>query len=96
MVIYGNEIELKVGSCIRPDGWNFGGRLISSDWDKAQFRLPRPAAFSGDPIQSLGVNIVVTGRTVQRRECGFWVRVRIEFVGDGEPSEFTGGWMLRE
>jgi hypothetical protein len=96
MVIYGNEIEVKVGCCIRPDGWSFGGRLISSAWDKAQFRLPRPAAFSGDPIQSLAVNVVVTGRTVQLREGGYWVRVRIEFVGDGEPSTFTGGWLLRE
>jgi hypothetical protein len=42
------------------------------------------------------VNVVVTGRTWQRREGDYWVRVRIEFVGDGEPSVFVGGWLLRD
>jgi hypothetical protein len=96
MVIYGNEIEVKIGACIRPENWPFGSRLIASDWDQAEFRLPRPNAFPNDPIQSLAVNIVITGRTWQRREGDYWLRVRIEFVGDGEPSAFAGGWMLRE
>jgi hypothetical protein len=96
MLIYDTEVEAKVGSCIRPDEWSFGSRLVPSAWDRAQFRLPRPNAFPGDPIQSLAVNVVVTGRTWQRREGDYWVRVRIEFVGDGEPSVFVGGWMLRD
>ena len=96
MLIYGTEVEAKVGSCIRPDGWRFGSRLVPSDWDRAQFRLLRPNAFPSDPIQSLAVNIVITGRTWQRRQGDYWVRLRIEFVGDGEPSVFVGGWMLKE
>lgn len=92
MLIYGNEVEVRVGSCIRPDGWRFSQRLIASSWDKARFRLPTGSA---GPIKSLAVNVVVTGRTWQRREGDYWVRVRIEFVGDCEPSVFVGGWMLR-
>lgn len=93
MLIYGNEVEVKVGSCIRPDGWRFGERLTVSDWNKAQFRLPTG---SSGPIKSLAVNVTITGRTWQRREGDLWVRVRVEFVGDGEPSVFVGGWMLRD
>jgi len=96
MLIYEQEIEVKVGACIRPENWAFGSRLIPSDWNNAEFRLPRPNAFPGDPIQSLAVNVVITGRSFQRREGDYWCRVRIEFVGDGEPSVFVGGWMLRE
>jgi len=47
-------------------------------------------------IPSLAVNVVVTGRTWQRRQGDYYVRVEIEFVGDGEPSVFAGGWMLRD
>lgn len=92
MVIHGNEVEVKLGSCVRPDGWRFGQRLIASAWDVARFRLPTGSA---GPVESLAVNVVATGRTWQRREGGYWVRVRVEFVGDGEPSVFAGGWMLR-
>jgi len=60
-MIYGNEVEVEVGSCIRPDGWQFGSLLIPSEWDKARFRLPRPHSFPGDPIQSLAVNILING-----------------------------------
>ena len=93
MLIYGNEVEVKLGSCIRPDGWRFGERLTASDWNMAQFRLPTGSA---GPIKSLAVNVTITGRTWQRREGDLWVRVRVEFVGDGEPSVFVGGWMLRD
>ena len=55
------------------------------EWDKAQFRL-------GD--HAVPVNIEITGRTVRDYN---WsgkkkIRVRIEFVQDGEPSDFTGGY----
>jgi hypothetical protein len=37
---------------------------------------------------------VITGRTVKRRMGDEWVRVRIEWVGDCEPSTFCSGWLL--
>ena len=89
--IYGREVEVKLDSYVVPENWRFGNRLIPSDWDKAQFRLPTN---SGGPITSLAVNVAVTGRTLQRRQGSLYVRCQIEFVGDGEPSTFAGGWML--
>lgn len=91
-VIYGNEVEVAVGSVIHPDNWRFSQKLIPSNWDAAQFCIPTGHDYG---ITHLSVNVRVTGRTFQRREGDYWVRVQIEFVGDGEPSTFHGGWMLR-
>lgn len=93
VTIYGSEIEVKVGSVIKPDEWRFPEKLVASDWDAAQFRIP---CTNGGPIKLLAVNVKITGRTWQRRECEYWVKVQIEFVGDGEPSTYSGGWMLRQ
>jgi len=92
-VIYDETVEPKIGSFIKPDGWALGSKLEASDWDAAAFRIPLNSA---GPITSLAVNVIVTGRTWQRRNASYYVRVRIEFVGDGEPSTFTTGWMHRE
>lgn len=88
--IYGQEIIPQINSVIKPDNWQFAQRLQPSDWEMASFRLPTSRNFG---ITSLATNVVVTGRTWQRREGDYWVRVKIEFVGDGEPSTFSKGWM---
>lgn len=93
VIIYGNEVEVSVGSVIKIDGWRFAEKLIPSSWEPAQFYIPTS---SGGPIKQLAVNVTITGRTWQRREGEYWVRVKIEFVGDGEPSEYTSGWMLKK
>jgi len=81
-----------VGSYVVPELWRFGGRLTASDWDKAQFYLP-----TNQPVvKEVATNVTVTGRTLQRRQGSLYVRCQIEFVGDGEPSTFSGGWMLVE
>ena len=90
-LIYGREVEPAVDSYVVPELWTFGGRLRPSDWDKAKFYLPTN---SGGPIKELAVNVTVTGRTLQRRQGSLYARCQIEFVGDGEPSTFTGGWLL--
>lgn len=92
-MIYGREVEPKVGSYLVPEQWRFGNRLKPSSWDKAQFYLPTN---SGGPVKEVAVNVTVTGRTLQRRTDSLYVRCKIEFVGDGEPSTFTGGWLLVE
>jgi hypothetical protein len=88
------DLQPEVGTVVYPDGWaNKGGDLRESSWDKADFRL-NSATFTDE---SMAVNIKITGRTFQR-PWGFnsprAVRVRIEFVGDGEPSSFSGAWMI--
>lgn len=75
----------EVGAWIVPDGWHLGGRLIASDWDKAQFRLPAPNTGC-----DLAVNVETTGRVI-RSHGG--IRVRITFVGDGEADRIRGGFM---
>jgi len=95
-----NEINPKytpqVGDYVTPDGWKFGEHLTASDnysdssFPGCQFRLPA----SG---YSLAVNVTITGRN--HFVCSYGTgpmyrsRAKIEFVGDGEPSTFTHGWV---
>ena len=94
-IIYGREFnkEGAIGMYLVPDGWRFGSRLEASDWDKAKFYLPTN---SGGPVKAIAVNVKITGRTLQRICGDLFVRCQIEFVGDGEPSTFTGGWLKAE
>jgi hypothetical protein len=66
------------------------GKLMASDWDMADFRWPLQA-----DGESRAVNIEITGRTFQRnrRANTSTVKVRIEYVGDGEPSVYVDGLM---
>lgn len=85
--------KAEIGKVVYPDGWSgHGAPLEESDWRRADFRLQ--GYRSGI---KLAVTIAVTGRTFQSpwgTEGARAVRVRIEFVGDGEPSTFSGGWMI--
>jgi hypothetical protein len=59
---------------------------IDSDWPGCDYRVT-----SGPSVDS-GINIYVTGRSSRPTGSGTWkTRARIEFVGDGAPSEFVGG-----
>jgi hypothetical protein len=57
----------------------------------APFRLPSRRY---DNIAYL-CRVEITGRTLQRRpyDDRLWIRVRIVFVGDGEPDTESRGWM---
>jgi len=79
-----------VGSWICYDGGNAlgtalteGDSFVDSGFAGCDFRTKHGTA----------INVEVTGRTFQYRNGSRMVRVRIEFVGDCEPSTFTGGWM---
>lgn len=91
-LVYGNEVEVKVGSVIQPELWSWGTVLEASDWSEADFRLPS----ARHPDMKLAVNVTITGTTWQRRAGDYWVRVKIEFVGDGEGETVSGGWMRRD
>jgi len=88
---YGFDVNVDpcVDRFVKPDGWDFGERLIAGD-DFSSFRLPTG---SNGPIKSLAVEIEITGRTIQKRMNLNMVRVRIRFVGDGEPDQVTRGYM---
>ena len=65
--------------------------LEESDWERADFYTKTP-----NTKTTVALRLEVTGRTFQRPfgfdspEC---VRVRVEFVGDGENSTYAKGWL---
>lgn len=86
------------GLSIQPDGWAFNfGKLEGSDGFKdssfpgCAYRLP-------SDNYKLAVNVTLTGR--KSHDVGsyndpwFKTRVKIEYVGDGSPSVFDGGWVF--
>lgn len=90
--INGERFEVKVGSEVLPEKWNgLFRKLEVSEWEGANFRIPTG---SNGPIQSLAVNVTITGRKIVHKPFGGrWIRCKVEFVGDGEPSTFSGAWM---
>jgi len=83
------EVTPAVGKYVKPDGWVLGGQLIEGD----DFSALRLTTNSGGPITDLAVRIEVTGRTLRTMHGTLAVRVRVIFVGDGEPDSFCGGIM---
>jgi len=86
-----DDCEPRIGRMVKPEGWSWHSELKGSDWTRAEFYLELN---SFGPIREVAVNITVSGRTVQRIEGCDAVRVRIEFVGDGESSQYCSGWMF--
>ena len=88
------KTEAVVGSYIRRDGVQFGAHLLPcDDWDKAEFRWPNPIP-EWQQSHAIAVNVEVTGRTIRYYSGEAWVRVKLTWVGDGEPDTTTGGFML--
>jgi len=81
-----------------PDQWGVGEWLKPSDgfsdssFPGCQFRVPS----SQYPYYELAINLKVTGKPhtiyVNNRQS-YKSRVKVEFVGDGEPSTYSGGWL---
>lgn len=95
LTVFGRDVEAKVGGVFRFDGENCGRRLMEGDaptdesYPGCQFRLCSMAQLCGIPC-----NVRITGRTPQRHGGELWVRCEIEFVKDGELSNFQKGWLL--
>ena len=92
----GTEITIRAGQYLAPDGWRGDGERIKdcTDWDRAEFRLPSANYFN---IES-AINLEVSGRQVRwinnvRDQA---VRVKIEWLRDEEPSDFSYGWLYLE
>ena len=89
------KIIPETGDHVKPDGWEVGSNLLPSDgysdslFPGCDFRLP---SIGGN----LAVNIKVTGHRTYITDLGrVKVRCRIEFVGDGSPSTFAHGWLIK-
>ena len=80
-------------TAIYPDSWNTwefveldNDTYTDSSWAGCDYRI------SSGPSKDSAINIHITGRTSKPTRSGTWkTRVRIEFVGDGQPSVFVGG-----
>ncbi len=86
----------RIGSHVITESRLTNGRVFEAletcdDWNAAEFRLP---GYPGTP--AVAVNVETTGRTVRTIGAAFppVVRVRITFVGDGEPDVTVAGWMM--
>ena len=84
---------IQVGTYVEPDGWGIGAVLEKGLEGFCPFYLP---THSNGPIKHLAVTVEVTGRVPRRRCGGYYARVRIVFVGDGEPDVVHGGWVPYE
>lgn len=94
LTCYGRPVEVKPDAYVVPDGWRgFGGRLREAGDGFSTYRLP---VNSQGPIESLAVEIEITGRTIQTFQGNNCVRVRVVFKGDCEPDQTSGGWMKIE
>jgi hypothetical protein len=90
------NVNIEIGNYITPDEWKCGGKLIASDnysdeeFPGCQFRLES----ANHTNVKYAVNVKITGRKINYDLISKRVRVEIEFVGDGEPSTKTHGWMF--
>ena len=85
-------LKVEVGTAVE----NAAGRtekLLPSDWDRAAFRFPNPIP-GWEAKHAIACNVAITGRTFQRRKGAYYVKARIEWVGDGEPSTYGDAWIL--
>lgn len=91
-IIENKILTVEVGTAVE----NAAGRtekLLPSDWDRAAFRFPNPIP-GWETKHAIACNVTVTGRTFQWRKGAFYVKARMEWVGDGEPSTFSEGWIF--
>ena len=82
--------KVGVGTHVEPEQWGVGNVLKPGLENFCDYYLPTN---SGGPIKEVAVNVEITGRTRIRRCGGWYVRVKVTFVGDCEPDVVTGGWV---
>lgn len=96
-VINDLDVTPKVGSYLVPDNHRGCGELllkgedyVDSGFKGCEFRFPNPIFGAS---RAIAINLEITGRTIQYRDGGRYVRVKIEWVGDCEASTFSRGWL---
>jgi hypothetical protein len=94
------EDNPRIGDFVRPDDWAWGNPLSESDGYKDS-SFPGCAFRLSSEHYDLAVNVTRSGRKKTWSKAygvhpGTWkYRVKIEFVGDGEPSTYTNGWLYQ-
>jgi hypothetical protein len=91
-------IQAHVNSYVQLDGGRLGDKLLVGDdfvdegFAGCDFRYPNPVR-EWRESRAIACNVHVTGRTFQFKSGYRVVRVKVEWVGDCEPSTFTSGWL---
>lgn len=92
--INGTTYEVTEGTYIELDGQAVGKCLRRADWLEGVPGYEDISVAWPNPVfedRAGAVKVEITGRTVQY-QCGeAFVRVRVEFLDDDEPSTFVGG-----
>ena len=82
---------------LSPDLWPVGGHKIhlADEFDTNYFGRGTIRISTGQTIiPALAIKVYVTGAPIWTRTHGTSkVRVKVEFLKDGEESEYTGGWL---
>lgn len=88
------EVKPEAGRGILVDGWNTRCPSYLEDCEVPEFAPLRLPSFNYNDVK-YAVRIEITGRKgqLQPYDDRHWVRVKITFVGDGEPDTVSGGWM---
>jgi len=99
MIISDTKYSPKVGDSVQPDEWSCFSTLVKgdsysdNDFPGCDFRLPSNCSIG----YQLAVNVKTTGLPHATHMYGrYKSRCRVEFVGDGEPSTFSGGWIYHD
>ena len=87
------DYQITPGDYLIPDGWNIGEGVTEDD-GFSDSGFPGCQARIHSIGGELAINVTVTSRDFRTHQGSYgWLRVKIEFVGDCEPSQFCGGWM---
>ena len=84
-----------INDYVKADGWSYGTHLqpgdapVDDSYLGCQFRVELC-----NTRETIPINIKVTGMPkYYRPTADYRARIQIEFVKDGEPSDFTGGYI---
>lgn len=84
-----------IGSVIQLDGRRVAEKLQACENPEfAPFRFPSYTMKAVTGCVGPACRVDITGRSIQLRPGGCWVRVAVTFVGDGEPDRVVRGWMM--
>jgi hypothetical protein len=87
-LVDGYEVSVEAGKFVKIDGNALSRMLLVGD-DFSPFRLESHSAV----CRSVACRVEITGRKI-RWDHGRSVRVRVVFVGDGEPDVVASGWLF--
>jgi hypothetical protein len=59
-----------------------------TDWDRAEFRYPNPVS-DWRESRAIACNVKQTGKTIVSYRGAQWLRGKVEWVHDDEPSTFS-------